>query len=80
MAKKKVKCSVSVEEVKAIAYRRDAINSIPLSKLEIYENGKKVKITKETRQAWDYTGLSNIDFITSGSYKEKTLWHELKGF
>jgi len=40
-----------------------AINRCPLEEIEIYLNGEKVDIHPQQRADFDFTGLSNKDFI-----------------
>ena len=55
-----------------IKNRRREINSCPLGEIAFYKNGSKVDILPKTVNDFMYTGLSNIDFITSGYYKGET--------
>lgn len=60
---------ISVEEIMQMYNRRREINRCPLKDLEIYESGVLVNIDPKLIEEWDFTGLSNIDFITSDVYK-----------
>jgi len=60
---------VDIDYIKERKKQLDMINSVDLDKLEFYENGGRVEISKETLEQWKYIGLNNTDFITSGFYK-----------
>ena len=63
---------VDLEEVRDIMKRRKRINNIPLQEIEWFENGKKIEIDLDTIDDFLFTGLNNIDFITSGYYLSHT--------
>jgi len=60
---------VNVEAVNRIQRERARINRIALKNLELYEDGKRIKITKKTIDDWNFTGLSVIDFILFKGWK-----------
>lgn len=62
---------VSIEEIIEIDTRRRQINSYPLDKIIFTKEGKVVNIPEELINDWDFTGLNNIGFITSGKYIEE---------
>ncbi len=43
---------------------------MPLSELEIYENGIKIDISSESIEWWKLTGLNHIDFIIHEGWKD----------
>ena len=45
------------------------INKLNLTDIEFYENGKKIEIKEKAVADWKYTGLNNIDFIMSETYR-----------
>lgn len=59
---------VTLEEIKDIQAKRLRINDCDLSSIRFMENGKDVSIDEALVEEFEYTGLSNIDFITSGFY------------
>ena len=61
---------VVVEEVMKLQEARGKINRIPVLEMEVWENGQKIEISDEIRKEFDFVGLSGMDFITSGFYKE----------
>lgn len=62
---------IAVEYISWIMEERAKINRAELKDIEFFENGMKLDIPGEITDAWDVTGLNNIDFITSGNYKKK---------
>ena len=67
MSKKKTK--ISIQEVVDLNARLRAINRLSLEDIIWTLNGKPIPIDKKTIEEWDFTGLSNADFIISGAYK-----------
>lgn len=59
---------VTIEYLQAIQDERARINNTPLNEIEFYENGKKIEIDEDIIKEFEFTGLNNIDFITSGFY------------
>lgn len=45
------------------------INKADFNDLQFYEDGKLIEVPKEWLDDWQYIGLNNTDFITSGFYK-----------
>jgi len=62
------KIVVHVEHIKEMQKQRERINTPFLYEIEFYENGKLLHIDKEVIDEFIFTGLSNIDFITTGFY------------
>jgi len=60
---------LDVDLILALQERINRINKIPFDKINLHYKGKKIKISKETADRWAFTGLNNMDFITSGYYK-----------
>jgi hypothetical protein len=56
---------IAIEEVLAITKRRQEINKIPLRHIIWTKDETPIDIDRKTIEDWDFTGLSNIDFITS---------------
>jgi len=56
---------IAVEYVKWLMEERSKINRVPLKDLEIFENGMKLDIPRKVIDDFDFTGLSNVDFILS---------------
>lgn len=59
---------ITLEEIQEIQAKRTMINNFDLSSIRFTENGKDININKDLIQEFEFTGLSNIDFITSGFY------------
>ena len=63
--------TVSIEDILQMKELMIMINSYPLENIDwIDERNDIVKIDKNIIEEFLYTGLSNIDFITTGFYKE----------
>ena len=60
---------VDIEKVLAMQEERAKINRRFLDSIEWYESGVKVDIPKKMIAEFEYMGLSNMDFITTGFYK-----------
>ena len=54
---------VNVEDVVRITKLRKAINSLPFKSIDWYKDGKKLQVSKEDKDEFHFTGLSNCDFI-----------------
>ncbi len=61
---------VAVEYVQWLMEEKSKINRVKLEDLELYENGMKLDIPRKVIEDFDFTGLSNVDFILS-DYREK---------
>lgn len=46
------------------------INTVPFDEIEWQYQGKPVTITPAEREAWKFTGLSNVTFIEFGEWNE----------
>lgn len=63
--------TVNIKEILQMKNLITVINSYPLSNIDwVDENDEIVKIDKNIIQEFLYTGLSNIDFISTGFYKD----------
>ncbi|KKN70099.1 hypothetical protein LCGC14_0434240 [marine sediment metagenome] len=62
---------IAVEYISWLQEERAKINRTELEDIEFFKDGMKLDIRKEAMEAWDLTGLNNVDFITSGEYKRK---------
>lgn len=63
---------ITAEEIRELKERLRVINSYHFEDIEFYEDEKRIEVSKEQIQNWKYVGLNNVDFITSGAYKETT--------
>ena len=61
---------VSIEEINSMTYRRQRINSCPLEQITFTKDGKPLRIPLDKIRDFELCGLDNIDFITTGAYKE----------
>lgn len=66
-----MKNRIDIEEVESIIKAEQRINKISPRKARIFKDGKEVEISKEVRKEFEFTGLTTIDFITSGYYLRK---------
>jgi len=55
---------INIEDVFKLQEQRAEINKNMASENEYYKDGKKVDIPKSELDEWDFTGLSNTDFVT----------------
>ena len=62
---------ISIEYIKFLCMERAKLNAADLKDIEFFEDGMKVDISPETIKKFELTGLNNVDFITSGEYKNK---------
>ncbi len=65
---------IDIEEVQRFLEWRRLLNRTPLQNIDFFEDGKVVEYPKDWIKEWDYTGLSNLDFIATEFYK--TGWEE----
>ncbi len=56
---------IAIEYVKWLMDEKSKINRVSLEELEIFENGMKLDIPTKVIDAFELTGLSNVDFILS---------------
>lgn len=61
---------VAVEYVNWLMEEKSKINRAKLGDIELFENGMKLDIPQKVIDDWDFTGLSNVDFILS-DFREK---------
>jgi len=62
---------VDIERVKELQSEIDKINSVSVSELELFENGKQIDISQKMIDTWRYVGLNNMYFITGKYYNRK---------
>ena len=60
---------VDIETIVGMQKWRDRINRANLEDIEFFENGKRLCMKTGAVEKFGYTGLNNLDFITSGAYK-----------
>lgn len=61
---------VKISEILELSKRVREIQSKDLKDLIFLdENGKPIEISDELIEQWSFTGMSNIDLIVSGFYK-----------
>lgn len=59
---------IDIEQVKKMIAERKYLNSLPFREIEWYENDKKLEFEKDFLDDWEFTGLNNIDFISTHAY------------
>jgi hypothetical protein len=64
-----MKVEIAIEDVYALIQNRSAINKLPFEDIIWTEKGKPIPIDEKVVEDWCYTGLNNIDFISTGRYK-----------
>jgi len=66
-----MKTKISIEDVYEIDEEMREINQIPLDEIEWTFNGEVVDVDSQIVSEFEFTGLTNMDFILSG-YCEKS--------
>jgi len=56
---------IAIEYVEWLMEEKSKINRAKLEDIELFENGMKLDIPQKVIDDFDYTGLSNVDFILS---------------
>ena len=62
---------VNIEDIFEIQDRRRIINNFDLMDIEFYADGDPIEIDPKVKKEFEFTGLNNIDFITSNYYLRK---------
>ena len=62
---------VDVERVRELRAELDRINALPLHNLHLYEGGRRLKVHDALIHNWELTGLNNVDFILTESYRKR---------
>ena len=58
-----------IEHIKWLQRARDKINRVDLKDIVFFEKGERINIPAKIVEDFSFIGLSNMDFITSGFYK-----------
>jgi len=61
---------INIEYIKFLKDEMHKINVLDLNDIDFHKDGISIEISKETKEEFEFTGLSNMDFITSGYYKK----------
>lgn len=56
---------IAIEYVRWLMEEKSKINRVALKDIELFENGMKLDISRKVIDDFDFTGLSNVDFILS---------------
>jgi len=62
---------INLEDIRKNVEQRREWNSARLDRIEFYEDGVQLDIPIELIDEFEFTGLNNIDFITTGFYLQK---------
>lgn len=62
------KIKIDIEDIFEICERRKTINDLDLADIEFCSKGVPLDINPKVRDEFSFTGLNNIDFITSNYY------------
>lgn len=62
---------VAVEYISWLHEERRKINSVPLREIEFYEKGMLIEQDIEKIKEFEFTGISNMDYILTGFYNYK---------
>ena len=62
---------VNIERLLALKKELNEINFQHLEDIEWCFDGELVEIPEKNIEEWKFIGLNNVDFITTGFYKEK---------
>ena len=66
------KTRIDIELIDAVMGFRSYIQKLNLWEIDFYEDGVKLDIPKELVDEFGFTGLANIDFITTNYYRKET--------
>jgi len=61
---------VDIEHILYLKSELKKINSVDINDIVFMENGEVVEISDEIIEDFAFTGLNNVDIITSGFYKD----------
>jgi hypothetical protein len=61
--------SIDIEEIQRFLEWRGILNRTPLRNIDFFEDGKLVEYPETLIEEFEYTGLSNLDFIATEFYK-----------
>jgi len=62
---------VNIEKLLKLKQELAEINAGDLASIEFYENGVLVDIPAEVISEWEFIGMNNVDFITTGFYEDE---------
>ena len=64
---------IDIELIDAVMAFRKYIQSLDLCDIDFFEDGEKLDIDPKLADEFEFTGLANIDFITTNYYKKAEL-------
>ncbi len=59
---------VDIQRIQRLKAELVAVNNLDLNEIDFMSDGRLVKVSQSTLDWFEQTGLSNVDFITSGYY------------
>ena len=62
---------INLEDIRKNIEQQRKWNNVRLDRIEFYENGIQLDIPIELIDEFEFTGLNNIDFITTEFYLQK---------
>jgi len=65
------KIKVNIERIFGIKEELAVINRESLEDIEWHEAGRKIEVNPKNIDRFSFTGLNNVDFITSGYFKKE---------
>jgi hypothetical protein len=70
--------TIDIDRIKAIYMEIRVFREADLKDIEFFENGEPVKVNPKLIEEWKYTGLSNLEFVMLGVYKQDQLWEDFE--
>jgi len=67
---------IDINELLQMEAKRKEINDIPIEDIQWQDGEKMIPISPELLNEWKFIGLSNINLITTGYYKNGELNNE----
>ena len=64
---------VNIERIIELKAELVEINLMLLCDIDFYKGGKKISIPNDILDKWQYIGLNNTDFITTGYYEGREI-------
>lgn len=65
------KTLLDVNKIRELKRQINEVNMLLLDDCEFVEDGKPVTICPKVLEEWRFTGMNNVDFVTSGAYQQQ---------
>jgi len=62
--------TIDIDWVRYLTEERAKINALDLRSVKFVQRGELIEVDRKVVERFELTGLSNIDFITSGRYND----------